>query len=126
MVVHQMDVSTAFLHGKLEEEVFVKQPEGFHVGNRNTVCLLHKPLYGLKQAPRAWYETISKVLNPADFVVSDADPSIFILNSSGEESVYLLLYVDDILILSTSQQKVDFVKELLSSNFTVKDLGEAR
>jgi uncharacterized pyridoxal phosphate-containing UPF0001 family protein len=53
MHVHQMDVSTAFLHGDLTEKVFIQQPEGFHVGGPNTVCRLHKALYGLKQAPRA-------------------------------------------------------------------------
>jgi hypothetical protein len=78
MHVHQMDVSTAFLHGDLTEKVFIQQPEGFHVGGPNTVCRLHKALYGLKQAPRAWYVTISSYLKTAGFTISDADPSLFI------------------------------------------------
>jgi len=126
MHTHQMDVSTAFLHGNLEEEVYVKQPEGFHVGGPEVVCKLHKALYGLKQAPRAWYETISGVLKSAGFVISSADPSLFILRESGKEPVYLLLYVDDILIQSVDLAGVSAVKSMLSTHFKVKDLGEAR
>jgi hypothetical protein len=126
MYVHQMDVSTAFLHGNLHEEVHVQQPEGFHVGGPNTVCKLHKALYGLKQAPRAWYVTISDVLKFSEFSISDADPSLFVQQLEGNESVFLLLYVDDILIVSKDMSCIDKVKSLLSSKFAVKDLGEAR
>jgi hypothetical protein len=79
MKVHQMDVSTAFLHGDLAEDVKVKQPDGYHVGGPNTLCKLHKALYGLKQAPRAWYVTFSSFLKEAGYVISDADPSLFTL-----------------------------------------------
>jgi hypothetical protein len=123
MHVHQMDVSTAFLHGDLTEKVFIQQPEGFHVGGPNTVCRLHKALYGLKQAPRAWYVTISSYLKAAGFTISNADPSLFIQNKEGGEAVYLLLYVDDILITSQDLTRVEEVKALLASKFAVKDLG---
>ena len=126
MHVHQMDVSTAFLHGKLAEEIYVQQPEGFHVGGPNTVCKLHKALYGLKQAPKAWYDTISHVLVSSGFTISDADPSLFILNKSEGSVAYLLLYVDDILLLSQSMSVITEVKSLLSSHFSIKDLGEAK
>ena len=126
MRVHQMDVSTAFLHGDLAEDVKVKQPEGYHVGGPNTVCQLHKALYGLKQAPRAWYVTISSYLKSAGFVISDADPSLFILQSVEGATVYLLLYVDDILIVSEDIASIEKTKSLLSAKFSVKDLGEAR
>jgi hypothetical protein len=123
---HQMDVSTAFLHGDLTEKVFIQQPEGFHVGGPNTVCMLHKALYGLKQAPRAWYVTISSYLKTACFTISDADPSLFTQSKEGGEDVYLLLYVDDILISSHDLTRVEEVKSLLASKFAIKDLGEAR
>ena len=126
MNVHQMDVSTAFLHGNLAEEIYVQQPEGFHVGGPNTVCKLHKALYGLKQAPKAWYDTISQVLVSAGFTVSDADPSLFVLNKSEGSMIYLLLYVDDILLLSKNMSVITEIKSLLSSHFSVKDLGEAK
>jgi hypothetical protein len=92
------------------------------------VCRLHKALYGLKQAPRAWYVTISSHLKAAGFTisVSDADPSLFIQNKEGGEAVYLLLYVDDILITSQDLTRVEEVKALLAGKFAVKDLGEAR
>lgn len=126
MHVHQMDVSTAFLHGKLAEDIYVQQPEGFHVGGPNTVCKLHKALYGLKQAPKAWYDTISQVLVSSGFTISDADPSLFILNKAEGSVVYLLLYVDDILLLSKGMPDITDVKSLLSSHFSIKDLGEAK
>ena len=126
MEIHQMDVSTAFLHGNLEEKVFTQQPEGFHVGGPNVVCRLHKALYGLKQAPRAWYHTFSAALIGAGYAVSDADPSLFILNKGAGDIIYLLLYVDDILLFSEKMDNINTAKALLKSHFAVKDLGEAR
>ena len=126
MEVHQMDVSTAFLHGNLEEKVFTQQPEGFHVGGPNVVCELHKALYGLKQAPRAWYHTFSAALTAAGYIVSDADPSLFILNKGNGDILYLLLYVDDILLFSENMENINAAKSLLKSHFAVKDMGEAR
>jgi hypothetical protein len=80
----------------------------------------------LKQAPKAWYDTISEVLVSEGFCISDADPSLFILNKTEDSGSYLLLYVDDILIFSQDMNVVKDIKSLLSSNFNVKDLGEAR
>ena len=66
--LHQMDVKTAFLHGAIKEEVYVEQPLGFEVQDRDThVCKLKKALYGLKQAPRAWYERIDSYLMKLGF-----------------------------------------------------------
>lgn len=124
--IHQMDVSTAFLHGNLEEQIFIQQPQGFHVGGPNVVCELHKALYGLKQAPRAWYNTFCDVVKSAGFVVSEADPSLFILNRGGGDITYVLLYVDDILIFSKKIVHINAVKSLLKSHFAIKDLGEAK
>ena len=126
MSLHQLDISTAFLHGKLNENVFVQQAPGFYEGLPYTVCKLHKALYGLKQAPKAWYDTMSKVLLDSDFVISDADPSLFILRKDGESPTYVLLYVDDILIASQLENGISEVKALLSSHFSVKDLGPAK
>jgi hypothetical protein len=125
--VHQLDVSTAFLHGDLKEVVHTVQPEGFHDGNRNTVCRLHKSLYGLKQAPKAWHETLTACLVSSGYRKGDADPSLYVLcGSEGKPSTYLILYVDDILIASADLECVAAAKSLLSQHFKVKDLGEAK
>jgi Reverse transcriptase (RNA-dependent DNA polymerase)/gag-polypeptide of LTR copia-type/GAG-pre-integrase domain len=125
--IHQMDVSTAFLHGDLKETVHTVQPEGFHEGSPNTVCRLHKSLYGLKQAPKAWHETLTACLASAGYRKGDADPSLYILSDeNGDPSTYLILYVDDILIASASLECVAAAKLLLSQHFKVKDLGEAK
>lgn len=124
--IHQLDVSTAFLHGDLKETVHTVQPEGFRVGSPNVVCLLHKSLYGLKQAPKAWHETLTACLVSAGYRKGDADPSLYILSGNKNPPTYLILYVDDILIASASLDCVAAAKSLLSQQFKVKDLGEAK
>jgi Reverse transcriptase (RNA-dependent DNA polymerase) len=126
MEVYQMNVSTAFPHGNLEEKVFTQQPEGFHFGGPTIVCRLHKALYGLKQAPRAWYHTFPVALTSAGSVVFDADPSLFIFNKGDGDIIYLLVYVNDILLSSQRMENINAAKSLLKSHFAVKDLGEAR
>nr|GEW59516.1 copia protein [Tanacetum cinerariifolium] len=79
MVVYQMDVKTAFLNGKLREEVYVSQPDGFvDPNNPNHVYKLKKALYGLKQAPRTWYDMLSSFLISQDFSKGSVDPTLFI------------------------------------------------
>lgn len=96
--IRQMDVKNAFLHGDLNETVYMKQPAGFVDKTKpNHVCLLHKALYGLKQSPRAWFDKFSNYLIEFGFVCSYKDPSLFIY-SHGKNVIMLLLYVDDMLI----------------------------
>jgi hypothetical protein len=77
--VYQIDVKSYFLNGELEEEVYIEQPEGFHLSeNTNCVCKLKKALYGLKQAPRAWYSTLDKYLQQAGFRKGSADNNLYI------------------------------------------------
>ncbi|CAI7850764.1 unnamed protein product [Closterium sp. NIES-54] len=95
-VVKQMDVTTAFLNGVLEEENFMAQPEGFDDGS-GRVLRLKKALYGLKQAPRQWYLKLRGVLEEIGFTPSSADHSLFMLGE-GEQRSFMVVYVDDILI----------------------------
>ena len=96
--IHQLDIQNAFLHGRLEEEVFMTQPPGFKDHSRpDFVCKLHKSLNGLKQAPRAWFERLSSFLQQLGFTGSRTDPFLFIFHQHNIVS-YLLVYVDDILL----------------------------
>lgn len=99
--VHHIDVKTAFLNGILEEEIYMETPEGMEY-NADLVCKLNRSLYGLKQSARCWFIELDKVLKQAGFVESKADRcSIYILvGSSIQDHVYLVLYVDDIVIIT--------------------------
>jgi hypothetical protein len=120
-----MDVNTTFLNGELEEEIYMDQSDGFAVkGQEGMVCKLLKSLYGLKQAPKQWHEKFDKTLTSVDFVVNEADKCVC-YRFGGGEGVILCLYVDDILIFGTSLNVIKEVKEFLSQNFEMKDLGEA-
>jgi hypothetical protein len=94
--IHQMDVKTAFLNGFINE-VYIEQPQGFEVSEREThMCLLRKA-YGLKQAPRTWYSRIDTYLLQMGFEKSDVDPNLYYI-IRGEDTLILILYVDDLFI----------------------------
>ncbi|KAJ0624958.1 putative RNA-directed DNA polymerase [Helianthus annuus] len=121
--VHQLDVTNAFLHGTLNETVYMHQPMGFrHKDFPDYVCRLKKSLYGLKQAPRAWYQRFTDYVRTIGFTQSRCDASLFILNSAGHIA-YLLLYVDDILLVTSSSSLRQHLMDLLFKEFAMKDLG---
>nr|AAL31082.1 putative polyprotein [Oryza sativa Japonica Group] len=123
LLVHQMDVKTAFLNGELDEEIYMDQPNGFVVeGQEGKVCKLLKSLYGLKQAPKQWHEKFDKTLTSAGFAVNEADKCVYYRHGGGE-GVILCLYVDDVLIFGTNLEVINEVKSFLSQNFDMKDLG---
>ncbi|CAI7835867.1 unnamed protein product [Closterium sp. NIES-53] len=121
-VVKQMDVTTAFLNGVLEEEIFMAQPEGFDDGS-GRVLRLKKALYGLKQAPRQWYLKLRGVLEEIGFTPSSADHSLFMLGE-GEQRSFMVVYVDDILIFSASSDLVKEVMLKVQDKFKCKALGD--
>jgi transposase InsO family protein len=122
--LHQVDVKTAFLNGELEETIYMKQPPGYESGGPGIVCHLQRALYGLRQAPRAWHTKLKATLEDMGFKASDSDPGLFIKYNK-EEIVYLLVYVDDLLIASKSKQAVASVESSLRSAFDIHDLGDA-
>jgi hypothetical protein len=125
VLVHQMDVKTTFLDGELDEEIYMDQPDGFIVeGQKGKVCKLLKSLYGLKQAPKQWHEKFDKTMTSACFVANEADKCVY-YRFGGGEGVIMCLYVDDILIFGTNLNVIQEVKEFLSKNFDMKDLGVA-
>jgi hypothetical protein len=120
--LHQMDVKTAFLNGVIEEEVYIKQPQGFEVhGRESHVCRMKKALYGLKQAPRAWYSRIDGYLMSLGLTKSEADPNLYYKVVDGDPLI-LVLYVDD-LFLTGADRLIDQCKRELASEFEMKDLG---
>eukprot|EP00253_Pinus_taeda_P030971 PITA_30971 len=119
----QMDVKTTFLHGDLEEEIYMKQPEGFAVkGKKELVCKLKKSLYGLKQSPRMWYQKFDTFIRGLGFTRSKADHCVY-FKLIGDRVIYLVLYVDDMLLVGNDKEIIQDLKTQLSSKFDMKNLG---
>ncbi|GKA19637.1 zinc finger, CCHC-type containing protein [Tanacetum coccineum] len=125
LIIHQMDVKTAFLNGELEEEVYMNQPQCFIMpGNESKVCKLIKSLYGLKQAPKQWHQKFDEVVLSNGYLLNQADKCVYSKFDDSGKGVIICLYVDDMLIFGTDQVQVDLTKEFLSSRFSMKDTGE--
>ena len=102
----------------------MKQPPGFeHPDAPNHVCKLDKALYGLKQAPRAWYSRLSSKLHALDFTPSTADTSLLLYHKSNV-TIFLLVYVDEIIVTSSSDRAISVLLQDLNDTFAIKDLGE--
>ncbi|KAL5764004.1 hypothetical protein ACOSQ2_016598 [Xanthoceras sorbifolium] len=124
--LEQLDVKTAFLHGDLEEEIYMRQPEGFkEAGKENLVCRLKKSLYGLKQAPRQWYKKFDSFMSNSGFTRCQADHCCYIKRFDNS-FIILLLYVDDMLVAGSNMQEIMNLKRELSKQFAMKDLGTAK
>ncbi|XP_072066897.1 uncharacterized protein [Arachis hypogaea] len=104
-VIHQMDVKTTFLNGELDEEVYMKQPEGFIVaGQKNKVCKLVKSLYGLKQAPKQWHKKFDETIRANGCKINESDKCVYSKVKNGK-CVMICLYVDDMLIFGTDLEE---------------------
>jgi len=120
-------VKTAFWHGDLEEEICKTQPLGFKVAGKETlVCKLEKSLYGLKLSPRQWYKRFDRFMCGRDYTWSLYDPCIYFHKLSSGEYIYLLLYINDMLIASKNRSSINKWKVQLSGEFEMKDLRETR
>ncbi|CAM8888782.1 unnamed protein product [Rhodiola kirilowii] len=122
--IYQLDVDNAFLHGTLDEEVYMKLPIGFYKKEKaaGKVCKLVKSLYGLKQASRQWFAKFSEAITAYGFQRSLNDYSLFTMNKDGEFLI-LLVYVDDVIITGTSSSMIGKVKQYIHDLFKIKDLG---
>ena len=124
--LEQLDVKTAFLHGNLEEEIYMLQPEGFkQKGKENLVCRLNKSLYGLKQAPRCWYKRFDSFIIGLGYNRLHADPCAYYKRFGDNDFVILLLYVDDMLVAGPNKDRISKLKAQLAREFEMKDLGPA-
>lgn len=123
--VHQMDVHNAFLHGDLQEEVYMQMPPGFETDEPGKVCRLRKSLYGLKQSLRYWFAKLTSALKSFSFKQSYSDYSLFTFIEGGN-SVCVLVYVDDLIIAGNNLKVMARFKSYLSKCFKMKDLGKAK
>jgi hypothetical protein len=123
--LHQLDVNNAFLHGDLDEDVYMQVPDGVTPSKPGQVCKLLKSLYGLKQASRMWYEKLTSLLILEGYTQSTADYSLFTLTTD-QHFTALLVYVDDIILAGTSLPEFDRIKHILDAKFKIKDLGSLK
>ncbi|KAL2237905.1 UNVERIFIED_CONTAM: Retrovirus-related Pol polyprotein from transposon RE1 [Sesamum indicum] len=122
--VHQLDINNAFLHGYIDEELYMQAPEGYDIENDH-VCKLKMSIYGLKQASRQWNHEFTSKLEAYGFVQSKYDYCLFTKTTS--TGLYcLLVYVDDVLVTGSSEDEIIEIKQYLDRTFTIKDLGAAR
>lgn len=149
MSIHQIDIATAYLNGSLDEEIFMEVPEnvqevlqkiidleqtGSQIGNTarkmlmqlesgNRVCKLKKAIYGLKQAGRQWHSRLDEELRSLGLKASNFDPCVY-HTGKGEDLLLVIVYVDDLLLLSKGQRKIQQIKDRLTNAFcSIKDLG---
>ena len=116
-----MDVKNAFLNGDLKEEIYMKLPTGMSMTASHEVCKLRRSLYGLKQAPRAWFEKFWSTLLTFSFTESQYDSSLF-FHKTTTGMVFLLVYVDDIIITGTNSGLIFKLQNMLHSTLQMKDL----
>ena len=122
--LHQLDVKNAFLHGDLQEEVYMEIPPGFSNANtKGKVCKLKKSLYGLKQSPRAWFDRFRQAMCNMGYKQCNGDHTVFYRHSDIHITI-LAVYVDDIVITGDDSVEISRVKMRLSKEFEVKDLGQ--
>ncbi|KAK1419766.1 hypothetical protein QVD17_29081 [Tagetes erecta] len=121
--VFHLDVETAFLNGRLKEEVYVKQPDGFIVtGKEDHVYKLNRALYGLRQAPRAWNERLDKTMRKLEFKRCPREPSVYTKIANGELLV-IGVYVDDLVVTGSSLEEIKKFKTQMMLEFKMKDMG---
>lgn len=124
--LRQVDVNNAFLNGDLTDDLFMQQPPGYEQFGPNgerLVCRLTKALYGLRQAPRAWFEKLKQFLVSVGFTVSKSDALLFVRLSS-DHTIYVLVYMDDIVITGSSVDEINCFVQMLHNQFALKNMGE--
>ena len=123
--VEQLDVKTAFLNGFLDEEIYMSQPPGFVIehGDKEQVCKLKRSLYGLKQSPRQWNKRFDTFMHKIGFHISSFDHCLYYKNLELSTVAFLLLYVDDMLIMGKDTTVINGIKVKLKQEFEMKELG---
>ncbi|CAK9796153.1 Copia protein [Anthophora plagiata] len=126
LLIHHMDVKTAFLNGELKEEIYMKVPQRV-ISKSNEVCKLNKAIYGLKQAARCWFEIFEKSLVEKGFRSSSVDRCIYILDKGNIfKNIYVVLYVDDLVIATANRETMTNFKNYLMNRFRMTDLSDIK
>lgn len=120
--LHQIDVHNVFLHGDLDEEVYIYLPKGITPSYPNQVCKLLKSIYRLKQSNRLWFGKLSTILLTNKFKQCSSDHSLFI-HKSQSHFTFILIYIYDLLITGNNVKIIEQIKQLLQHHFHIKDLG---
>ena len=116
-----MDVKSAFMHGDIHEEIYMKHPEGY-ITDPSLVCKLKKSLYGLKHPPREWYSKMDAFLLSQNFQRCRSDPNVY-LQQHDDHIIIIVLYVDDLLITGSTIASISAIKTALHNAFEMSDLG---
>jgi len=127
LIIHQMDVDTAFLHADIQEEIYIKPPEGMLLPEGMNCFRLKKALYGLKQSPREWYNNMNAFLLSIHFKRLYGEACLYYREDDDDHTICIIsLYVDDILIAGNTLAIVQRVKNQLNNQYDMKDLGVVR
>ena len=119
--IEQLDVKTAFLNGDLDEEIYLQPPPGLSTAGK--VLRLHRALYGLRQAPRAWHKRLSTALQERGFLPTILDASMYQIAPEGNMATFLLVHVDDVVILAPDGLQAKLAKQAIMVPFDARDLG---
>lgn len=122
MLMYQLDVETALLNGPVDEELYVRQPKGYERGRADQVLRLRKAVYGLRQAARQWFLELVKLMDRMGMHQSAADPCLFFKDVDGARC-YLLVYVDDLLLVATTPSQLKSMKDRVMAAFKSRDIG---
>ena len=120
-IAHQIDIETAYLNAELDHTIYIEQPQGF-CKDKSKVCLLRKSLYGLKQSAKLWNENVHTFLLEIGFIRANADLCLY-RKQTKHGIIFLVIWVDDIVILSNNVNLIKDFKQQISNKYTVKDLG---
>lgn len=122
--MRSVDVKTAFLYGKLDEELYMEQPEGFiRKGQERKVMRLKRAIYGLKQAALQWWRALDKSMAAMGFRRTTSDSGIFVLNAPNRPRVIVIVYVDDAIFMGADERAVNLSKASFMKAWECRDLG---
>jgi hypothetical protein len=125
--LEQLDVKTTFLHGDLEEEIYMQQPQGYEVKEKeNLVCRLKKSLYGLNKAPRKWYCKFDRFMAEQGYSRCHSDHCVYFKKLENGSYIIFLLHVNDMIVVGSNMDDINVLKKKLANSFAMKDLGVAK